>query len=596
MTSKDRDVFEMGPATLRISRKQLHTGTRRKLQEGMQKALPKEKLGVAVLKGGEPFLIYSTDMEGTFRQESYFHYLFGVQEEDCLGAVNLQTGRSYLFIPRLPDTYAVWMGPIKGLDDYKAIYAVDEVHYADDMERVLSELKPVALHLLCGTNTDRAVVSNPAFGFSLLLHMQRKTAEELEVMHYANQVASAAHVQVMQQIKPHMMEYAAESVFMYTAYSRGGCRHAPYTPICASGPNGSTLHYGHAASPNDREIGSNDKHAVVPLRARRIGSHSKHEMCLMQLERLAAISGMSRVPIADREIGSNDMLLLDMGCEYYCYDSDITCSFPASGKFSEDQAMVYEAVLAAHQAVLQAIKPGISWPDMHLLAERHILAGLKEGGWLQGEVEDMLEQRIAALFMPHGLGHLLGLDTHDVGGYAPGTPPRIDKPGLRSLRTARVLEEYMVVTVEPGCYFNPFLLHPAFEDPSQAPFLNKKRLEASLGFGGVRIEDDVVVTADGARSMTNVPRAITDIEAVMAGAPWPRQPATATQAAQPQHLTMAEQQLQSQHSGQSDTTDVHNSKEMQKPAAASSSESSGMMAGVASVVQSGIQSLGLGKK
>ncbi|KAL3130945.1 hypothetical protein ABBQ38_000268 [Trebouxia sp. C0009 RCD-2024] len=563
MTSKDRDVFGMGPATLRISRKQLHTGTRRKLQEGMQKALPKEQLGVAVLKGGEPFLIYSTDMEGIFRQESYFHYLFGVQEEDCLGAVDLQTDRSYLFIPRLPDSYAVWMGPIKGLDDYKAKYAVDEVHYTEDMERVLSELKPAALHLLCGTNTDSSIATRPAdfdgmrsfnldksdLLFNVLTECRvRKTPEELEVMHYANQVASAAHVQVMQQIKPHMMEYAAESVFMYTAYSRGGCRHAPYTPICASGPNGSTLHYGHAASPNDREI------------------------------------------------GSNDMLLLDMGCEYYCYDSDITCSFPASGKFSEDQALVYEAVLAAHQAVLQAIKPGVSWPDMHLLAERHILAGLKEGGWLQGEVEDMLEQRVAALFMPHGLGHLLGLDTHDVGGYAPGTPPRSDKPGLRSLRTARVLEEHMVVTVEPGCYFNPFLLHPAFEDPAQGPFLNKRRLEASLGFGGVRIEDDVVVTADGARSMTNVPRAITDVEAVMAGAPWPRQPATAAQAAQPQHLTMAEQQQQSQHSGQSDTTEVDDSKDVRKPAAASSSESSGMMAGVASVVQSGIQSLGLGKK
>ncbi|KAA6426409.1 MAG: xaa-Pro dipeptidase [Trebouxia sp. A1-2] len=559
------DAFQMGPATLRVSRQRLHSGTRRKLLEGMRSAT--DQLGVVLMRGGGPFHLYSTDMEGIFRQESYFHYLFGVQEEDCFGAVDLKTGTSYLFLPRLPESYAVWMGAIKGLEEYKAKYAVDAVHYVEDMPKVLAQLQPVSVHLLSGTNTDssRATLEADFTGidqfnlekdllFNVLTECRvRKTQEELEVMHYANQVASAAHVQVMQQIKPHMMEYAAESIFMYTTYSRGGCRHAPYTPICASGPNGSTLHYGHAASPNDREI------------------------------------------------GSNDMLLLDMGCEYYCYDSDITCSFPANGKFSEDQAMVYEAVLAAHQAVIEAIKPGVSWPDMHLLAERHILTGLKEGGWLQGEIEEMIEQRVAALFMPHGLGHLLGLDTHDVGGYAPGTPDRIDKPGLRSLRTARILEENMVITVEPGCYFNPFLLGPAFESTSQGPFLNRRRLEGSMGFGGVRIEDDVIVTADGARSMTNVPRTVADIEAVMAGAPWPRQ--QSSQQSKPEHMTMEEQQQQQQQQQQQEHQQQHQEQQShashgnagantkQADETAPPVESAGM---ITSMVQGAMQSLGLG--
>lgn len=130
-------------------------------------------------------------------------------------------------------------------------------------------------------------------------------------------------------------------------------------------------------------------------------------------------------------------------------------------------------------------------------------------------------------------------------------------------------------------------------EPGYNPGLLEEYKHGMQGFGGVRIEDDVVVTADGARSMTNVPRAIADVEAVMAGAPWPRHQGTETQTAQPQHLTMAEQQQQSQHSSQRDPTEVHASKDGQQPAASSSS---GVMSGVASVVQSGMQSLGLGKK
>eukprot|EP00879_Flechtneria_rotunda_P023743 GHRR01025135.1.p1 GENE.GHRR01025135.1~~GHRR01025135.1.p1 ORF type:complete len:156 (+),score=34.87 GHRR01025135.1:680-1147(+) len=119
-----------------------------------------------------------------------------------------------------------------------------------------------------------------------------------------------------------------------------------------------------------------------------------------------------------------------------------------------------------------------------------------------------------------GLGHLIGIDTHDVGGYGEGFPPRIPRPGYKSLRTARGLEEGMIITVEPGCYFNPVLLQPAFQEPTYSNYLVKDVIEQYMGMGGVRLEDNVVITAEGALSLTDVPRTIQDIEAVMAGAAW----------------------------------------------------------------------------
>ena len=136
-----------------------------------------------------------------------------------------------------------------------------------------------------------------------------------------------------------------------------------------SGINSAVLHYGHAGAPNDKKI------------------------------------------------AESDLCLFDMGGEYYCYASDITCTFPANGKFTPEQRFVYEAVLKANRAVLSAVKPGVSWVDMHLLAERIELEEMKKEGLLVGDVDEMLENRIGAIFFPHGLGHFLGIDTHDVGGY-----------------------------------------------------------------------------------------------------------------------------------------------------------------------------------
>ncbi|KAL8194640.1 UNVERIFIED_CONTAM: hypothetical protein K2H54_027424 [Gekko kuhli] len=154
---------------------------------------------------------------------------------------------------------------------------------------------------------------------------------------------------------------------------------------------------------------------------------------------------------------------------------------------------------------------------MHRLADRVHLEELKKIGILQGSVDDMVKVHLGAVFMPHGLGHFLGIDVHDVGGYPEGVE-RIDLPGLRSLRTARVLEQGMVLTVEPGIYFIDHLLDQALADPVQACFINNSILPRFRGFGGVRIEEDIVVTATGMELLTCVPRTVEDIEAFMAEA------------------------------------------------------------------------------
>ena len=223
----------------------------------------------------------------------------------------------------------------------------------------------------------------------------------------------------------------------------------------------------------------------------------------------------------------NDMALLDMGAEYHCYASDITCSFPVSGSFTDDQLAIYQSVLNAQVRVISQLKPGVSWVEMHRDAEREILKGLIACGVLIADgdidvtIESMIDADLGAIFMPHGLGHLIGIDTHDVGGYLEGNPPRSSRPGLKKLRTARAMEKDMVVTVEPGCYFINRLLDGALKNEKQKHFFNEQRLRDFRGFGGVRLEDDVVITSDGCENLSQCPRAPQEVLDVMSGGEWP---------------------------------------------------------------------------
>uniref|UniRef100_A0AAZ3P9W0 Xaa-Pro dipeptidase n=1 Tax=Oncorhynchus tshawytscha TaxID=74940 RepID=A0AAZ3P9W0_ONCTS len=484
-------VYWLGKDTLRVSAA-LFAENRRRLCQGMKATDGVAPKSVVVLQGGEQKQRYCTDTDMLFRQESFFHWAFGVTEADCYGAIDVDTGKSILFVPKLPESYATWMGEIHPREYFKEKYTVDEVQYTCDVMGLVI----VLCFFQRGQNTDSGSTCREASfeGISqfqvnnTLLHpvivecRLTKTDMELEVLRYTNRISSEAHKEVKtcrtdrhtchrgrrtSCVRSLMSVLFCCSLFQHYCYSHGGMRHTSYTCICGTGNNGSVLHYGHAGAPNDKTI------------------------------------------------DDGDMCLFDMGGEYYCYSSDITCSFPANGKFTPDQKAIYEAVLKSSRAVMAAIKPEVKWTEMHRLADRVHLEELVKIGILHGSVEDMLKVHMGSVFMPHGLGHLLGIDVHDVGGYPEGIE-RVNEPGLKSLRMGRLVQERMVLTVEPGIYFINHLLDQALANPAQSCFINNEVLTRFRSFGGVRIEDDIAVTASGMELLTCVPRTVEEIEAFMA--------------------------------------------------------------------------------
>lgn len=468
----------------------MHRGHREKLCEQLRK---RAEFGsgeglVIFLAGGKERSIYDTDVEWEFRQESNFQYLFGVKEPGCLAFLRVTDARSILLVPRLAQVYETWMGPIKPPAWFQRAYNVDEVGYLEDAVGILKELGAKTLLTYKGTNRDSGLeLETPTFdgidnftvgdtGSRALWDVLgecrlAKSPEEIKLLQYVNDVSSSAHIAVMRAIKAGQREYLSEATFRYQASIRA-CNRTGYNCICPAGPRNAILHYGHPAEPNAELI----------------------------------------------EQGS--LTLHDMGAAYHCYTADVTVTFPVSGTFTEEQRIVYDAVWEATLAVEKAVRPGVSYKAMHRLAQRTLLSEMKAAGLFTGEVDEMMQAEVMGKFMPHGLGHSLGLDVHDVAGYAPGTS-RQDDPSIKeNLRCGRELVENMVITVEPGFYFIDYLLKELAANADQARFVDFKRLEELKPVGGVRIEDDVVITSTGCRVLTCVPRTVEEIEAVMAGQEW----------------------------------------------------------------------------
>ena len=392
-------VFQLGKGKTLAIPMTTHASSRQKLVSLLQ--LHHDVYdGVILLKGGTDGTQYDSDTDLLFRQDSWFNYLFGVKEPEFYGAIRVKDGHTVLFMPRLDDSYRIWCGEIYPPAHFKSLYAVDEVLYTENLSDWLTSQvgnDKGLIHILSGKNSDsgkhpaqpdfegfdsfakKGLVASydPNLGANTSALYQAlstarviKSTDEIDVMQYCAVVASNAHVEVMRNVKNYHYEYEVEAKFLYEIYSKGGCRKSAYISICACGPNAAVLHYGHAGAPNDRRF------------------------------------------------AESDIVLFDMGAEYHGYVSDITCSFPVSGKFSADHKIVYEAVLNAQRAAYAVMRPGTSWTDCHLAAEREILKALLAAGLLHnGTLDEVTDAHLGPIFFPHGLGHLIGCDTHDVGGY-----------------------------------------------------------------------------------------------------------------------------------------------------------------------------------
>ena len=223
---------------------------------------------------------------------------------------------------------------------------------------------------------------------------------------------------------------------------------------------------------------------------------------------------------------SNDLLLVDSGCESpNGYAADVTRTWPTRGTFDARQRAIYEIVLEAELQCIERIQVGTEYQSVHLHAAAVIAEGLKDLGILRGSVSDLVDNDAHALFFPHGVGHLIGLDVHDIedfgdrAGYAPGRE-RSARFGLAALRLNRRLEADMAVTIEPGIYFIPGLLNRPEIREQYRQWVDFERASSFLGFGGIRIEDDILVTDDGPEVLTpGIPRTIEEVEAITGSSP-----------------------------------------------------------------------------
>jgi Xaa-Pro aminopeptidase len=400
------------------------------------------------------------DVDFPFRSDSNFHYLCGFDEPESVLVLipGREHGEFILFCRERDLDKEIWDGYRAGQEGAIALYDADDSYPIADLDDILPGLmedkekvyytmgnQPAFdQHMVGWLNHLRQASRSGKHSPTEIIELEHclnelrlfKSSQEIKSMRYAAEASAKAHIRAMQFTEPGKFEYEVEAELIHE-FMKHGCRSPAYPSIVGGGENGCILHY--------------------------IENNSK--------------------------LKNNDLLLIDAGAEYQCYAADITRTFPVNGKFTPAQRELYQIVLDAQYAAIEAVKPGNHWNQPHEAAVQVLTEGLVKLGLLQGNVDKLIEDQAYREFYMHRTGHWLGMDVHDVGDY------KIDS-------TWRLLEPGMVLTVEPGLYIR---------DP--------EHIDKKWHFTGIRIEDDVLVTKEGHEILSaGAPKEIDDIEALMAGA------------------------------------------------------------------------------
>ncbi len=419
-----------------------------------------------------------------FRQDSNFLYFFGLDHPDLAGLIDLDSGEDWIFGNDVDMDDIIWMGVQPLLKDRALLVGVNNTSPYKELEKYLKKaldkgrsvkiLPPyrgetkMEIELLTGINSHKVTdLVDEDFIRAVVDLRSVKDKYEIIEIEKAIQTAYLMHTTSMKMAMPGVVEQEIAGVIEGIALANGG----PVSfPIILS-INGQTLH--------------NHYHGNTLQEGR--------------------------------------MMVTDAGAETALhYASDITRTVPVGGKFDSRQKDIYNIVLEANIKATEAMKPGILNRDCHLLAARIIAGGLKDLGLMKGNLDEAVAQGAHALFFPHGLGHMMGLDVHDMEGLGENYVgyneeiKRASQFGLAFLRMGRKLESGFVMTVEPGCYFIPDLIDQWKAENKFAEFINYNKVESYKDFGGIRIEDDILVTDEGWRLLGKpIPKTVDEIEETM---------------------------------------------------------------------------------
>lgn len=454
--------------------------------ERRSKLKSKIKSGILLIPGNEEAPMNYPANSYTYRQDSTFLYYFGLDRDGLFAVIDVDNDKDLIFGYDYTIDDIVWMGPQPKIAESAQKVGVSETYPLEKLDDFIKEAKSngreihylpqyrfqnmIRLEKLLGTKSYE-INNHRSEEFTIAVIEQRsiKSKEELNEINYALDISYEMNTTAMKLAQPGKKEREIYGALNGIANSMG--RGVSFPVICSV--HGETLHNHHY----------------------------------------------------DNILSDGDLLLIDSGAESLLhYASDITRTFPVNGKFTDKQKEIYNIVLSSQLKAIETVKPGIRFREVHLQAAEVIADGLRNLGLMKGDPKEAVSKGAHALFFPHGLGHAMGLDVHDLEalgenlvGYDKDTK-RSDQFGLAYLRFAKDLQPGYVLTIEPGIYFIPELIDMWKAENKFTDFINYDEVEEYKDFGGIRIEDDIVVTDSGCEVLGNkiIPKTIEEVEEICA--------------------------------------------------------------------------------